>query len=153
MKLTSHIRLRYPLPFFSQGAEDFRTAKRQRDEKPSTARPAKQGRGVAFGSGVMDEDDVYGMTDDYVTHAGAKENYDFDLHSDEEGGPSRCFLNSSLSAARCVPLDEVFLSNLALLLTSDLQNLDAEERQHQDCQRNDSAGKPAAQSYVQVCVD
>lgn len=41
---------------------------------------------MAFGSGVMDEDDVYGMTDDYVTAPDAREGYDFDLQSDEDGG-------------------------------------------------------------------
>ncbi len=69
-----------------QGAEDFRSAKRQRVAAPSSGRAAKQGPGVAFGSGVMDEDDVYGMTDDYVTAPEAKEAYNFDLHSDEETG-------------------------------------------------------------------
>lgn len=67
-----------------QGAEDFRAAKKQRVEKPSTTKPAKRGPGVAFGTGVMDEDDVYGMTDDYIIEPDAKEGYDFDLQSDDE---------------------------------------------------------------------
>ena len=48
----------------SQGAEEFRDAKRVRDgvgEKLQPLPPAKRQRGVAFGSGVADEDDVYGM--------------------------------------------------------------------------------------------
>jgi len=47
-----------------QGAEEFRDAKRARDgvgEKLQPLPPAKRQRGVAFGSGVADEDDVYGM--------------------------------------------------------------------------------------------
>ena len=47
-----------------QGAEEFRAAKRARDgvgEKLQPLPPAKRQRGVAFGSGVADEDDVYGM--------------------------------------------------------------------------------------------
>ena len=48
----------------AQGAEEFRVAKRARDgvgEKLQPLPPAKRQRGVAFGSGVADEDDVYGM--------------------------------------------------------------------------------------------
>ena len=72
----------------TQGAEDFRSAKRQRDAAPSSSsRPAKKGPGVAFGSGVMDEDDVYGMTDDYVTAPDAREGYDFDLADEETDSP------------------------------------------------------------------
>ena len=47
-----------------QGAEEFRDAKRARDgvgEKLQPLPAAKRQRGVAFGSGVADEDDVYGM--------------------------------------------------------------------------------------------
>ena len=48
----------------AQGAEEFRDAKRARDgvgEKLQPLPPSKRQRGVAFGSGVADEDDVYGM--------------------------------------------------------------------------------------------
>ena len=41
-------------------------------------------RGVAFGSGAGDEDDVYHMTDDYVMHGTGKEGLAFELASDEE---------------------------------------------------------------------
>lgn len=53
-----------------QGAEEFRDAKRARDgvgEKLQPLPPAKRQRGVAFGSGVADEDDVYGMVSGQVT--------------------------------------------------------------------------------------
>jgi hypothetical protein len=40
----------------------------------------------------MDEDDVYGMTDDYVVEAESRDCYHFDLASDEEddGIQRRC---------------------------------------------------------------
>ena len=73
----------------TQGAEDFRAAKRRREEKPGSQR-SRQGPGVAFGTGVLDEDDVYGMTDDYVVEPDNKQGYSFDLQSDEEdAGPIR----------------------------------------------------------------
>lgn len=34
----------------------------------------------------MDEDDVYGMTDDYVEESEDRGGYNFDLPSDDEGG-------------------------------------------------------------------
>ena len=54
-----------------QGAEEFRDAKRSRDGvdgKMQPLPPSKRQRGVAFGSGVADEDDVYGMVSFTVSH-------------------------------------------------------------------------------------
>jgi len=68
-----------------QGADDFRSAKRQREGGEAGKQPGgKRGRGVAFGTGIMDEDDVYGLTDDYVVEAEARDAYHFDLPSDNE---------------------------------------------------------------------
>ena len=36
----------------------------------------------------MDEDDVYGLTDDYVVDPEAREALDFELHSDEDAEPT-----------------------------------------------------------------
>lgn len=52
---------------------------------------------MAFGTGVMDEDDVYGMTDDYVDfESGKRPHHQVAVVSDEdeEGDPlsTRCFL-------------------------------------------------------------
>ena len=77
-----------------QGAEDFRSAKRQRDDKPSKQPVGKRSRGVAFGSGVMDEDDVYGMTDDYVMDHDSRQGYNYDLQSDEEDGSPKQWATS-----------------------------------------------------------
>lgn len=73
-----------------QGAEDFRSAKRKQESKPNKTPASKRTRGVAFGTGIMDEDDVFGMTDDYVVEPDARQSYDFDLQSEEEdGSPAR----------------------------------------------------------------
>ena len=39
---------------------------------------------MAFGTGIMDEDDTLGMTDDYVTDLDPREGLDFELGSEEE---------------------------------------------------------------------
>jgi hypothetical protein len=72
-----------------QNAEEFRGAKRERDsskgDNSEGLRTAKRARGVAFGSGVLDEDDVYGIEDDYVTADGShREDVNFEIASDEE---------------------------------------------------------------------
>ena len=74
-------------PALLQGAEDFRAAKRGRDQPDPRVPAAKRTRGVAFGTGVMDEDDVYGLTDDYVVDPESKDTLDFELHSDEDAEP------------------------------------------------------------------
>lgn len=79
----------------NQGAEEFRMAKRGRDEEApgkGQARGAKRARGVAFGSGVADEDDAFGITEDYAGRDGAPQGYTFELASDEEddAAPSGC---------------------------------------------------------------
>lgn len=54
-----------------KGAAEFREAKRRRqDEERGRAAGAlaKRRRGIAFGTGVMDEDDALGIMEDYVTH-------------------------------------------------------------------------------------
>ncbi|KAK9795492.1 hypothetical protein WJX73_006570 [Symbiochloris irregularis] len=63
-------------------AEVFRKAKQGRDEPQQPS--AKRTHGVAFGSGAGDEDDVYGMTDDYVTTGTGMEGMAFEIASDEE---------------------------------------------------------------------
>lgn len=68
-----------------QDAEVFRAAKQGReDQQKSQQHPAKRSRGVAFGSGAGDEDDVYGMTDDYATTGTGKEGVAFEIASDED---------------------------------------------------------------------
>ena len=72
-----------------QGAEEFRAAKRGRDAPPENkTRPgSKRTRGIAFGTGVLDEDDAYGMTQDYVMEAEPKAAFNFEIASDEEDAP------------------------------------------------------------------
>ncbi|GAB4821314.1 hypothetical protein N2152v2_008360 [Parachlorella kessleri] len=68
-------------PFKARGAEEFRKAKHER--QAAAAGPGGRGqqqqqqdqqggatrrRGVAFGTGILDEDDAFGIMDDYVTH-------------------------------------------------------------------------------------
>ena len=55
----------------SQGAAEFAKAKRDRESSRADVeglRPAKRPRSVAFGTGALDEDDSYGITDDYVSN-------------------------------------------------------------------------------------
>ena len=83
-----------------RGAEEFRIAQERRTEaaRPSRGRgpgssagadrggrPLRQ-RGVAFGSGVLDEDDSYGILEDYVTHDDV-ESYEEAAGMDNEGMP------------------------------------------------------------------
>ena len=93
----------------NQGAEEFRAAKRGRDEgAPGKGQPrgAKRARGVAFGSGVADEDGAFGITEDYAGGDGVPEGYSFELASDEEddAAPSGCDktreLHSGVTASR-----------------------------------------------------
>lgn len=51
---------------------------------PELENLSKRKRGVAFGTGIMDEDDTLGMTDDYVMDLDPREGMDFELHSEEE---------------------------------------------------------------------
>lgn len=71
-----------------QGAEEFRAAKRGRDGwAVGAAAPelsTKRARGVAFGSGAADEDDAFGIAEDYAEGAAAPGAYTFELASDEE---------------------------------------------------------------------
>ena len=66
--LLSHIALHSP----TQGATEFAAAKRARlqaGRAASGAAPSarRKHHGIAFGTGVMDEDDSYGIMEDYVT--------------------------------------------------------------------------------------
>lgn len=72
-----------------KGAEEFRAAKRLRAEasRPgSNPREGPRGRGIAFGTGVLDEDDAYGILDDYVTHDDVG-SYDDTAGVDAQGMP------------------------------------------------------------------
>ncbi|PSC68980.1 TATA-box binding -interacting TOUGH isoform B [Micractinium conductrix] len=54
-----------------KGAEDFRALKEAARGKAAPKAPepaAKRRRGIAFGQGVLDEDDAFGTLEDYVTH-------------------------------------------------------------------------------------
>lgn len=76
-----------------QGAKEFAAAKRAKLEAgraASGAGPRAQRRhhGIAFGTGVLDEDDSYGILDDYIMTeevAGELES----VHADERGLPAR----------------------------------------------------------------
>ncbi|KAK9830452.1 hypothetical protein WJX72_011851 [[Myrmecia] bisecta] len=73
-----------------KGAEEFRAAKRMREEPVQNqgAGPGgalKRSRGPAFGTGALEEDDTYGMMEDYVTaEAGAAQGMHFEIASDNE---------------------------------------------------------------------
>ena len=73
-----------------QGAEEFRSAKRQRpgevDREAGQAEGKKRQRGIAFGSGTGEETDTFGYMDDYVTHDGPPRggDFNFEIASDEE---------------------------------------------------------------------
>lgn len=51
-----------------QGAEDFRQAKRQNTDgsKPEDA-PSKKKRGIAFGTGALEDTDTFGYMEDYTS--------------------------------------------------------------------------------------
>lgn len=70
-----------------QGAEEFRRAKRGREVASQPVPAAKRTRGIAFGSGAGDEDDAYGMTEDYVTAGTGKEGMSFEIASDDDDEP------------------------------------------------------------------
>ena len=73
---------------FLQDAEVFRTAKAPQS-KASVA-GVKRTRGVAFGTGAADEDDTYGMMEDYVnSEADPRKGMLFEIagDSDEEDLP------------------------------------------------------------------
>lgn len=86
----------------NQGAEEFRVAKRGRGEDApgngQQPRGAKRARGVAFGSGLADEDDAFGITEDYAGGDGVPDGYIFELASDEEddAAPGGCDENREL---------------------------------------------------------
>lgn len=78
-----------------KGAEEFRAAKRKRggfeDEEAvgagapgAAAAAARRGRGVAFGAGVLDEDDSYGIMDDYVDGPGGRKGMAFEIMDVED---------------------------------------------------------------------
>ncbi|KAL4547919.1 hypothetical protein Ndes2526B_g07136 [Nannochloris sp. 'desiccata'] len=87
-----------------KGAEEFRNAAQQHhqqkygggrgagtttaDQKNNKNNNNKRRRGVAFGSGVLDEDDTFGMMEDYVTHDDV-ESYEEVAGLDQEGLPLR----------------------------------------------------------------
>ena len=81
-----------------QDAEDFRAAKSAKASVPgkphfSGQMPGnKRAHGVAFGSGVLDEDDTYGMMDDYVTTADNRSEFAFEEAAEDEhvGSGLRC---------------------------------------------------------------
>ena len=73
---------------FLQDAEVFRTAKVPQSKAPAAG--AKRTRGVAFGTGAADEDDTYGMMEDYVnSEADPRKGMLFEIagDSDEEHLP------------------------------------------------------------------
>ena len=87
----------------NQGAEEFRAVKRAREEGGSTGtgRGAAQGeegsskrrRGVAFGTGALEETDTFGDMEDYVTaEDGSRRNEEFayEVASDDEDVPAGC---------------------------------------------------------------
>ncbi|KAI8101557.1 hypothetical protein M9435_001661 [Picochlorum sp. BPE23] len=50
-----------------QGAEEFRHAKQRGEQSAQQSGRGRRGRGVAFGTGVLDEDDALGTMEDYVS--------------------------------------------------------------------------------------
>ena len=77
-----------------QGAEDFRQAKRQ---KTGAARPeeaaGKKKRGIAFGTGALEDTDTFGYMDDYTSNDRHNlSSFSFEVASDEEDTdlPGRC---------------------------------------------------------------
>jgi len=50
------------------GAEEFRRMKRGESKSDNLYLDKRRSRGVAFGTGVLDEDDAIGMLEDYVSH-------------------------------------------------------------------------------------
>lgn len=82
-----------------QDAEVFRSAKGSSvAQSQPTASGVKRTRGVAFGSGAADEDDTYGMMEDYISsEADPRKGMLFEIagDSDEEDLP--------YVMGRCVP--------------------------------------------------
>lgn len=54
-------------PNYPQGAEEFRRAKALDRARALAASDRRTGRGIAFGTGALDEDDAEGILEDYVT--------------------------------------------------------------------------------------
>ena len=53
----------------SQGAEDFRQAKRQKTGSSQAEDGAgKKRRGIAFGTGALEDTDTFGYMDDYTSN-------------------------------------------------------------------------------------
>lgn len=77
------------------GAEEFRAAHALRNSAKRRATlnsaqdPRRRSRGVAFGTGVLDEDDAFGILEDYVTHDDHEhvESYEEAAGVDEHGLP------------------------------------------------------------------
>jgi hypothetical protein len=71
-----------------QGAEEFRSAKRQRAEdvqKPGQSQATKRPRKIAFGAGALEETDTFGYMDDYVAEDGdQRDTYAYEIASDED---------------------------------------------------------------------
>ena len=63
------------------GAREFRELKRKRQDFRMSGKQRPYDRGVAFGVGVLEDDDTLGMMDDYIGH----ENPDIEQY-DEAGG-------------------------------------------------------------------
>ncbi len=69
-----------------QGAEDFRQAKRQKTgtTKPEEA-PGKKKRGIAFGTGALEDTDTFGYMDDYTSNDRHNlASFSYEVASDEE---------------------------------------------------------------------
>ena len=80
-----------------QGAEDFRQAKRQKTGETRTEEPSgKKKRGIAFGSGALEDTDTFGYMDDYTSndrHNLAAFSYEVASDDEDTGGlPGRCGL-------------------------------------------------------------
>lgn len=75
-----------------QNAAEFRGVKREREEalgvRPDPAeevRKGKRSRGTAFGTGVLDEDDAYGIMDNYVTaEENVREKHHFEIAMEDD---------------------------------------------------------------------
>lgn len=70
-----------------QGAEDFRQAKRQKTGTTRTEEPpGTKKRGLAFGTGALEDTDTFGYMDDYISndrHSLAA--FSYEVASDDEG--------------------------------------------------------------------
>ncbi len=119
MQSDCDMRMRYTyLWVMLQGAEDFRQAKRQKteDTKPKEA-PGKNRRGIAFGTGALEDTDTFGYMDDYTSNDRHNlASFSYEVASDEEDTdlPGRY----GSAACTCDPIDG--LSGSALHTTRPL---------------------------------